>query len=35
MKFENYEICQFPIKSYVKDVVKIWMSFEHLVMYDA
>jgi hypothetical protein len=35
MKYENYEICQYLMISYVKAVVKIWMDFEHFVMYDA
>jgi hypothetical protein len=33
MKFENYEICHYLITSHMQSVVKIWMSFEHFVMY--
>jgi hypothetical protein len=31
-KFKNYEICQYLIISYVKALVKIWISFEHFFM---
>jgi hypothetical protein len=35
LKFENYDFFQYLTVSYVKNVVKIWMNFEHFFMYYA